>query len=79
MNHSVALLPAMACLAWAMSASRAEKSFQPTGPEQAGRCWKGEAKYASIADSSGKSGSPVPSAGELGPSKPDRRSLTCVV
>ena len=36
--------PAVACLAWAMSFSSAPKSFQPTGPEQAGRCWNGEAK-----------------------------------
>ena len=46
-----------------MSASAAAKSFQPTGPEQAGRCWNGEANCFSSSASSGNSGSPVPSGG----------------
>ena len=46
-----------------MSASAAAKSFQATGPEQAGRCWNGEANWLSSAASSGNSGSPVPSGG----------------
>ena len=43
-----------------MSASAAAKSFHATGPEQAGRCWNGEANWLSNCASSGNSGSPVP-------------------
>src|SRR5665213_1225710 len=58
MNMSSALTPASASLASLMSASAAAQSFQATGPEQAGRCWNGEAKCLRISASSGNSGSP---------------------
>ena len=44
----------MAALARAMSASAAAKSFHATGPEQAGRCWNGEANWLSSCRKLGK-------------------------
>ena len=67
MNASAVPAPASTLLARSMSAAAASQSIQPTGPEQAGRFCSGEAKRASISDSSGKPSSPVPSGGEEGP------------
>ena len=65
---SSALAPASAVLAVSMSACAAGQSFQSTGPEQAGRCWNGEANCLSSNASSGNSSSPVPIGGALSPS-----------
>ena len=66
MNMSAALTPCIACLARSMSACAAGQSFQSIGPEQAGRCWNGEANCLSNCASSGNSSSPVPIGGALG-------------
>ena len=63
MKYSSTPAFAIAALARAMSASTAAKSFHATGPEQAGRCWNGEANWLSSCASSGNSGSPVPRGG----------------
>ena len=60
MKYSSTPALVIAALARAMSASAAAKSFHATGPEQAGRCWNGEANWLSSCASSGNSGSPVP-------------------